>query len=96
YVILTNGSTPGAPVAPVAPESFGSSASFPDAQQWENEQIIAQALPNAFHCFDILQPRSRQYEHLILQRAIAVALFYSLDAIGAVYHMYFDPMSLPT
>ncbi|KAG8722179.1 hypothetical protein FRC11_002760 [Ceratobasidium sp. 423] len=67
-----------------------------EAQQWENEQIIARVLPNAFHCFDILQPRSRQYEHPILQHAIAVALFYLPDAIGAVYHMYFDPMPLPT
>ncbi|CAE7233303.1 unnamed protein product [Rhizoctonia solani] len=67
-----------------------------EAQRLENEQMIARAVPIAFHCFDISQPRSRQYEHPIIQRAIATGLFYSPDSIGAVYHSYFDPMPLPT
>ncbi|KAG8726273.1 hypothetical protein FRC11_000444, partial [Ceratobasidium sp. 423] len=67
-----------------------------EAQRRSNEQEVQQRLPNGFHSKDLSRPRSDQYEHPVVQHAIALVAFHSADAIGATFHTYFNPMPLPT
>ncbi|CAE7127023.1 unnamed protein product, partial [Rhizoctonia solani] len=66
------------------------------AQRQYNKQQVETLIPHGFHSRDVTRPRSDQYEHPVVQRAIALIGFPSPDAIGSTFYEYFNPMPLPT
>ncbi|KDN34833.1 hypothetical protein RSAG8_12103, partial [Rhizoctonia solani AG-8 WAC10335] len=67
-----------------------------EAQRRFNEQHVQQLLPIGFHAQDPSRPRVDQYQHAIVQRAVALIGFHSPDSVGATFYEYFNPMPLPT